>query len=145
MAAEIQVRVSLSINKGNISYGPTRPNAFAADFLGNSGPTPGMVVIATSITVINLANLATMGGWCRIENYDQTNFVIIGAYDADAAVFYPVLDLLPGESIVVRLSRFLTKELTPSAGTGSVDIVASSLAAKADIAPCNLLVEAFDK
>ncbi len=145
MAAEIQVRVSLTIVKGNIVYGPTRPNAFAADFLGSSGPTPGMVVIATNITTITLANLATLGGWCRMENYDQTNFVMVGIYDQDSAVFFPFLELLPGETVVLRLSRFINRELVPGTGTGSADRNVTVLAAKADVAPCNLLVEAFDK
>jgi hypothetical protein len=144
VAREIQVRSSLQINNGNTNY-LSQPVSFLANQETAGGPTPGMVAIAgtgagTSITLSALAR----PGLCRIQNLDATNFVQVGVWDGTN--FFPMIELLPGESYVVRLARDLNEEY--GTGTGTTSGVVNALRAKASgVGPgasINLLVEAFE-
>lgn len=145
MSQESQVQTSLRIKKGNLLY-QSQPNAFNADVAGTNGPSPGAVTIATKPTSISFAQLNTMGGLCRIMNIDTTNFVTWGILDSVTHHFYPLGEMLPGETYVLRLSRKLGTEYGTGAGTGT-DVVGTgdTLAFKADNAQVVVLVEAFDK
>ena len=137
MANEISVRVSLQITKNQLRY-QSQPTGFRADMNGNNGPTPGAVEVSVNGTDISLTQLSAMGGWCRIQNLDSTNYVEIGV--EAAGVFYPLLELKAGEVIVVRLSRHVQQE---AVGTGTYT-GSTTLRMRAEGGPVLVLVEAFD-
>jgi len=153
MSAEIQIRLSISINKGNLQF-QSYPQGFQADMAGQKGPVPGVITVAVTHTEVYFtqagsgcnAGIGTLvqPGYCWIQNLDQTNFVIFGIYDADTITFFPLGELLPGELTLFRLSRYLGQELKPGTGTGIADMGTSFLSFKADIAPCNVMVLEFD-
>ena len=103
MANEATVTANLKIQKGKLTY-QSQPTSYQADVSTANGPSPGAVtVVATGTgTTINLSQLATPS-LAVIANLDSTNFVSIGL--KIGATFYPFLELKPGESQVVRLSR----------------------------------------
>jgi len=144
MSNEATVQSSLRISKGNLKY-QSQPSQFQADVSVGNGPTPGAVTVSKFGTDINLSQLAAPG-LCRLMNLDATNYVEWGAYDLDSPLgqFTPVGELLPGESIVIRLSRFLGKQLGTGSGTPSID-TGITLRLKAHGASCICLVEAFDR
>jgi hypothetical protein len=142
MSNEITVRSYLQIRKSNVDY-RSYPQQFQANWNGQNGPTPGSVLIHTSQTTINLAQLV-MPGLCRIQNLDNANFVEWGIHDTTNGKFYPMGELLPGESYVFRLSRYLGYNIPSPSGTGTGGSDALQFAMKADTAPCVVLVEAFD-
>jgi hypothetical protein len=115
---------------------------FTADVGGLVGPTPGSFVVSVSGTDVDLSRLAAPGGLCRLVNNDPTNFVTVGVYEPGTDEFYPVLELLPGEGYVVRLSRSALREST---GTGTLPGgYDSKLQLRANAAPVVVSVEAFD-
>ena len=138
MADEIVVTGNLRIAKGNLLY-ISQPTSFRADMDGEKGPTPGQITALTTGTVINLSQLSTPG-LARIMNLDDTNYVTIGV--SDGSDFFPVLEMLPGETFPVRLSRYVNLEFDQT-GTGtSADV--NRLVAIANTAACEILIEAFD-
>jgi len=108
---------------------------------GDGGPTPGQITCTTTGTNVDLSVLATPG-LCRIQNLDGTNFVTVGIWDPETEVFYPLLELLAGESYALRLSRDLAWEF--ATGTGTIGPETNTLRIKADTASCDVLVEAFE-
>ena len=139
---EATLRIYLQIRKNNIDY-RSYPQAYSANVAGNNGPTPGSVLISTSVTDINLSQLVTPG-LCRIQNMDTVNFVEWGTHNLVTNVFSPLGEILPGESYVIRLSRFLGKSLPIGSGTGTISGSNIKFAMKADYAPCICKIEAFD-
>lgn len=129
MSNEAEIRTTLTIVKGNLEY-LNRPSTFSADIATANGPSPGVVSVGTGATgtQIVLSALSTPA-LTRIMNIDDTNFVEMGTWDG--VTFQPLLELLPGESYIIRLSR-------------NVQDSGDQLRAKADTAAVNLLVEAFD-
>ncbi len=119
MSNEARVVSSITIRgPENLQY-QSVPTAFQATVSIAKGPTPGLVV-ATQLGVVADLSLLTTPGLCFIANPDDTYPLEIGVYDPDANEFYPMLELLAGEQIAVRLSQFLGQEMgTASAGTGS--------------------------
>lgn len=148
MANEAQLRTSLYVRKqaddGTIllEY-QSRPSAFAADVSGTKGPVPGAIQVTTSGTDVDFSQLTTPG-LCRVMNFDSTNYVEYGIRDPDSRIFYPLGELLPGESFVLRLSRNIQEEYFPSTGTGTTT-PANKFHFKANTAACSVLVEAFEK
>ncbi len=141
MSNEIRIRTSLQVRNGETDY-QSRPTSFQADQSGTGGPSPGMVTATVDGVTVSFAELDDPA-MCRIQNLDQANFVTYGVWDATLAKFFPLGELLPGESYVLRLSRYLGQELV---GTGTMDSADSSgLRLKADYASCKVLVEAFDR
>jgi hypothetical protein len=140
MADEATLRISLSIRKGNLTY-QSQPTAFNADVTGTNGPAPGAFNVSTDGTNVDLSELTTPG-LCRLMNLDDTNYVEWGVWDPDTSRFYPLGEILPGESYVIRLSRHLTSEY---AATGtSVPDTNNTLRLKANTAACKCVVEAFE-
>lgn len=138
MANEANIRTSLQIRKGNVVY-QSQPTGFAADITGTAkGPTPGAISVAVTGTNVDLSQLTTPG-LCRIQNLDETNYITVGIYDGVS--FFPLMELLPDESFVIRLFRFIGDEYV---GTGTPADV-NYLRIKADTAACVALVEAFEK
>lgn len=143
MANEIRVQTSLQINTGSLQY-RSQPTQFNADMAGIGGPTPGQLVASLIGTDVDLSELEELGGLCRIQNLDDTNFVTYGIFDFSANRFYPLGEMLPGESYVLRLSREIGVEY--GTGTGSAPLgTGDTLRIKADTAPCKVLVEAFER
>lgn len=147
MANEARVTSNLSIlklrssdNKVLLQYNG-QPSAFQADVSGTKGPTPGAITVALAGTDVDLSEL-TQPGLCRISNQDDTNFVEYGIREPGTNTFYPLGELLPGESYVLRLSRNIQEEYQ---GTGTGTSTATNfLHFKANTAPVNVLVEAFE-
>lgn len=156
MSNEARVQSALSIRKTDpnglvlIDYA-SRPSGFLADVAGAKGPVPGALTIQRNFTIISLSQLNSPG-FCRFANLGlysgaaatgDTGLIEVGFYDANSPEFYPFLEIYPGESFVVRLSRFLNREITT--GTGTTPHGNSVLAAKATGAPTILLAEAFER
>ncbi len=141
MANEATVTSQLSIIKGKRQY-QSLPASFQATVSGTKGPTPGAVTVTTAGVEISLAALDTPG-LCRVQNLDTTNIVILGIRNPDQSEFYPFMDLLPEETFVFRLSRYINQELEAT-GTGTTGET-NQLWALAENADCQLLVEAHDK
>ncbi len=139
MASEASIRTSLQIKSGKLEY-RSQPTAFLADVSGSKGPTPGAIAATIAGVDVDLSEL-TVNGLCRIMNLDDTNFIEVGVWDGVS--FYPMMDLLAGESFVFRLSADLGKEFGTGTGTTGTDV--NTLRIKADTASCDVLVEAFER
>lgn len=142
MANEIQVTSSLVVVKNNLQY-QSRPAAFVADMAGGKGPTPGALTADEYGTTVDLSQLTTPG-LCRVANLDDddsTAHLLVGVYDG--ASFFPLIELLPGESYVFRLWRHLGQEFTgTSTGTPSD---ANQLRLMGVGGEVTALVEAFER
>lgn len=136
MSNEAQISSSLRILKGNLQY-QSIPTSFRADVTGTKGPTPGSIAVSTAGTDVDLSELSTPG-LCRLRNLDSANYVTWGIYDG--AYFFPLGEILAGESYVIRLSRVLGSESPGTAGTGA----GNRLRVMADTADCVVAVEAFE-
>lgn len=139
MADEAQIRSSLQIEVGKLEY-QSKPTAFKADVSVAGGPTPGTILCTTDGTDVSLSEL-TIPGLCRIQNLDNANFVEVGIWDGVS--YYPMMELLTGETFVFRLARDLGEEF--GTGTGTTGAAINTLRIKADTASCEVLVEAFEK
>lgn len=146
MANEARLNISMSIRKvssgGVVQLRHDVREAFVATVTGTKGPTPGSIAVDLDGTDIVFSELITPG-LCRLTNQDATNFVEVGIRDPATGLFYPVIELLPGETFVVRLSRNLQEDYT-NTGTGTSGPI-NYLHAKANVAAVNLLVEAFEQ
>lgn len=145
MANEAQVRSSLQILKQDgtiilIEF-QGKPTVFNADVTGTKGPSPGSMSASVEGTDVDFSELTTPG-LCRISNQDATNFVTVGIWDPEGNKFYPIDEILPGESYIRRLSRDLQEEF--GTGTGTTGAETNRLRLKADTAAVNVLVEAFE-
>jgi hypothetical protein len=142
MANEVRVNASLAINKptANQNY-QALPSAFRADMTGSKGPLPGAVTIPVIGADIDLSGLTSLGGFCRIMNIDTVNYVTYGIKDTGTNTFYPLGEMQPGETFIIRLSRKLGKD---EVGTGTFSGSTAHLHMKADTGPCVVKVEAFD-
>ena len=139
----VSIRTSLQLVIGNLTY-QSQPQAFTpADPVNVLGPTPGAVVVPVTGVDIDLSQLV-QPGLCRIMNIDDTNFVTYGIWDADNSALYPLGELLPAESYIIRLSRQLGEKEAAGTGTGATNTLPCTLRFKADSDSVNILVEAFD-
>ncbi len=141
MANEARIQSSLQISIGVQQY-LSRPTVFLADVSVADGPSPGSVTVSTAGTDISFSQL-TNPSLCRLMNLDSTNTIEVGVWDPDTAEFYPLLELLPGETFVVRLSSYLGSEMG-LVGTGTTGS-GVTMRAKAVGAASVLLVEAFGR
>jgi len=141
MSDEATIRSSLLVKQGETDY-QSRPTTFNADVAEGSGPTPGAITVSTAGTDVDLSELATPG-LCRMQNLDETNYVTFGIFDPETVKFYPLGELLPGESYVLRLAHDIEEEYGTGAGTGTTGADTNRLRIKAHAAACVVLVEAF--
>lgn len=141
MASEAVVTSDLRINVGGIQYRSPQPSRFQANVSLANGPTPGAFPVSVSGTDVNLS-LLTTPGLCSVQNLDSTNYVTLGVYEPDTDMFYPVMELLPGEVYVIRLARFLNREST---GTGTQVGYNAVLHLRANAATAWVRVDAFEK
>lgn len=144
MANEATVQAGLQVFKGTdpiqIQY-LSRPGSFVADVAGAKGPVPGAFTATLAGTDVDFSEL-TQPGLALFKNLDATNFVTWGIWDPEISKFYPIGEILPGEFYPIRLSRLLTGELGTGAGTTGPNT--NTLRFKADTAPLDVSVEAFE-
>lgn len=145
MANEATITGGLFIKNGNIEY-QSRPTAFQADVTGTKGPTPGAIAVSTSGVDVSLAELGTPG-LCRLMNLtdDDNIYITYGIWDPESTKFYPLGELLAGESYVIRLARDIQEEYGAGAGTGTTGADTNKLRLKAIGGAAVALVEAFEK
>jgi len=140
MADEIQITSNLVINQSNLKY-RSATNAYRADMAGAKGPSPGAITATVDGTEVDFSELTTPG-ICEIINIDETNYVEYGIWDAGASIFYPLGELLPGESYIIRLSKNIQEEY---AGTGTGTSASDNkLMFKANTASVVVVVNAFE-
>lgn len=140
MSGEARVRSTLQIVNGNLKYQP-KSVSFNPDVAGTKGPVPGAIAVTTAGTDVDFGELTTPA-LCKITNLDSTNFVEYGIWDPEGNTFYPLGELLAGESYVLRLSRNLQEEFGTASGT--IGANTNRLRLKADAATLNASVEAFE-
>lgn len=145
MADEARITSILNIRKTSgtkviLEY-TSRPGSFQANVTGTKGPVPGAVTATLAGNNIDFAELATPG-LTRVMNLDATNRYEIGIWDPDNSKFFPLLEVLPGESYVIRLSRNLQEEF--QTGTGTTGLGANRFRIKANGLAVEALIEAFE-
>jgi len=144
MANEATINSYLQIKKGNLDYS-SRPTSFKATVTTEAGPSPGQVTVTQAGVNIDLTEITVPGGFCRIQNIDSvtssTNYLEVGIWDGSS--FYPLMELLQGESYVFRLARNLGEEF--GVGTGTTGAGINTLRLKAFSASMSAVVEAFNK
>ncbi len=143
--ADGQIRSSLQIRKTSgtvvtIEY-TSKPTAFDIIVAGTKGPVPGAITVTTAGVDVDFSELTTPG-YCRLFNHDATNFYEYGIWDPEGNTFYPLGEVGPGESYVLKLSRNMQEEF--ETGTGTSGANTNRLRLKADTAPVEGLVEAFE-
>lgn len=142
--SDVSFRGSLDVRKGNLRY--RHPKAsFQADMTGSLGPTPGALLISVDGTDIDLGEIA-IPGFVVVDNYDETNFFTLGIWDPDTSLFYPFLEVGPGEFYPFKFSRFLLDEFDIGGlGTGTTGPSNQVLRAYADTADLNGFVGVFEQ
>lgn len=143
--ADGQIRSSLQIQKTSgsvvtLDYG-SKPTAFDITVAGTKGPVPGAITVTTAGVDVDFSELTTPG-YCRLFNHDATNFYEYGVWDPEGNTFYPLGEVGPGESYVIKLSRNLQEEF--ETGTGTSGANTNRLRLKADTASVEAVVEAFE-
>jgi len=139
MAGEIRITSNYQINKTPLVV-YSQPGSFIATLNGNKGPSPGVLSVPITGLNVDLSKL-TQPGICRIVNLDATNYLTAGIWDPDTSLFYPFMEILPGEFFVFRLSRSI---LNSETGAGTTVLTDKSLRLLANSATINCIVEAFD-
>lgn len=140
--ATVTVQSSLNVLGTNISY-RSQPTGFQGSTVLEKGPCPGAFTVPKGGKAIDFSNLVTPG-YCRIQNLDTKNFITVGVRDLITNRFYPLIEILPGESYPLRWSRSMLGEFSgtgthPVTGPESVEVWIL-----ANAAPCDVLVEAFE-
>lgn len=133
MANEATIQHSIVISKDNLKFRPAPVN-FRSNVSGTKGPVPGAVRVSVLGTDIDFSELTTPG-IVRITNISLLYFVEFGVYNG--STFFPVGELLPGESYIFRFSRYLNQGYVGT-GTGT-----DSFRIRGQ-APCDVVVEAFE-
>lgn len=147
MADEIKARSRLQIFKTDASGEIVLKDwglgvDFTADMDGNFGPAPGAMVATTEGADVDLSAFTTPG-FVFVKNDDDTNYVEVGVFDPETNVFYPFLELGPGEGFPLKLSRNFGEEY---AGTGTgTSAPTNTLRVKANAAPCNVFIGCFER
>lgn len=138
---EASIRSSLQVRSGELFY-QSQPTAFEADVAGSKGPSPGAITVSVFGTNIDLSQLVTPA-LCRVMNLDPTNYVEYGIRDPATGVFYPLGEILPGETYILRLSRNIQEDYY-NTGTGTTASI-NFFHFKANKAPCVVVIEAFER
>jgi hypothetical protein len=140
MSDEINVSIDIRVKKDNLDEHITA--RFTADMDGDEGGvTPGQITVPTTGIAVDFSEL-TQAGVCTIQNLDQTNYVTIGVKDTGTNRFYPLDEILPGETWARRISRKLGKQFF---GTGTGTGTDNVLWLDADTAACRVVVKCFEK
>lgn len=160
MANEATVLNSLLIRGPTVQQVQTNPRSFNADVSKDGGPCPGEILASKLGTDVVLSQL-TSPGLCWIMNlgvdalgnnlagtpgsqFTWANYVEVGLYDHTLNQFYPLMEILPGEFYLVRLSRFINQRIGTGSGTsGGGDVV--NLRVKAIGAASKVIVQAYER
>ena len=119
MSNEFTIGASVSVTNGNLKF--VSPSvSYRANQTTANGPAPGAVTATTTGVNVSLSQL-TLPGVTYVTNTDPTNYVTVGLYDG--TTFRPMLELLPGDSQVFRLSRTV---LTANTGADVIRLVANT-------------------
>ena len=150
MADEITVRSGYGIRKTSgttvLIDRQSRPQQFTIDMTNAKGPYPGWQIISTQVTAIDLSAFTTAGvvpGLCNFINLDPTNYIIVGIRDEETSRFYPFMKIGPTEAWTVYLASEMLEEYGTGPGTGTVEADVHRLAARANAAACDMVVEAY--
>ena len=135
MANEARIQIGLTIKKGNLNY-VLPSTAYTATITTDDpkGPVPGALTVTTAGVDVDFSELVTPG-LCKITNLDDTNFVSYGVYDG--ANFHYLGEMLPGETYVFRISRYLGGTDPGTSGDNTFRL-------QANTASCIVQVEAFE-
>ena len=147
MANEISVRAALNVDNGNLQYQST-PSEYTANMLSKNATSPG--VVTATPTGVWMFGMGTQGinfsaleqpsmSW--IQNLDNTLSVTVGLYWPDNDCFLPVFDLLAGEFVPLRLSKFLGS-IFPGTGTTNEGLVLLDI--RGNGGTCKVRIDAFD-
>ena len=134
MSSQATVQSSLNLTNGNLQFRSAGPGAFNPTVTGTNGPTPGCVTVPVAGIDIEFSQLTALGGLGQFYNIDSTNFITVGLRDILTNEFYPFIDVLPGESYVMRLSSKLPMHET---GTGTFSGSNAVVHAKTNTNPGN--------
>jgi hypothetical protein len=137
MANEARVTSALSIQRDNLNYNVQ--GTFLADVSMSKGPRPGGVTVNADGIDIDFGTLV-IPSLCRIAHVDGTDRIEYGI--RAGTTWYPVGELLPGESYVLRLSRNLGEQ-GYTTGTGTTGTI-HSLHLRSTGGVCEATVEAFE-
>jgi hypothetical protein len=140
MSNEIRVQGSLQVNNGSLQY-QSRPSSYSADMANEKGAAPGRVLATPAGVSVVFPSGVGPGGVAFVQNLG-TSPVEYGLWDAALGRFLPLLEMLPGEFHVVRLSRELGREFGTGTGTG-VSVGTSSLRLRSIGASSECVVMAF--
>ena len=99
MANEISLTTTFTLANNNLSYSSTE--TFNADQAVLGGPSNGVQLIGTAYESLGVTDITSLG-WAKFKNLDNSNWIEVGL--EISSTFYPFIRLLPGESVVVRLS-----------------------------------------
>lgn len=144
MANEATILSSLQIVKNNLNY-RSSPTAFRATVTGEKGPVPGAISVSPYGTNIDLSQLDNPS-LCRVYNLSTTTIVTYGINDPELGIFFPFGEILPGESYVLRLSRFLQEETGTGSATGTTTAETNRLRFRAEgVSDVNVVIEAFER
>ncbi len=114
--AEVHVRVSFSVRKGNLVYAPPQAQ-YAADMAGAFGPAPGSIQVTDGGTDVDLSQF-TDPGWLHVYNQEPDGgaSVSLGIYDPETDRYYPFIKLAPGQHTAFPLDELFRAE---HVGTGT--------------------------
>lgn len=140
MSNEISISQEVRIKKDNLNESVSA--RFQADMVGDAGgPTPGQIDVPVDGIAVDFIVLDTVG-ICVITNLDLLNYVTVGIKDLGTNRFYPIDEILAGETWSRRLSRKLGKQYYGTGtGTGSDNV----LWLDADTAECKVVVKGFER
>lgn len=125
MSREIQVTNNLRVIDGSQNYNRS------ATFVANKettgilkGPCPGAFTVTRQGLACDLSQL-TNPAFCRITNLEDADdtpnrIVEYGIADPQLARFYPLGEIYPGETFVLRLGRNLQGEFGTATGTAAL-------------------------
>lgn len=113
MADEIQVNLTIQVEKGELSFDVRE--TFTADLAG-SGYAAGAPATSTTEAAIGMGDVASAGVcWFKNLEADGGNVIEIGV--KPAATFYPLAKILPGECWPIRIADGVTLYMKAVAGT----------------------------
>lgn len=116
MAREASISYQFNLKKGNLSYSNRR--SFRVDVTGTIGPLPGGVTIPKTGRIIDFQGFIVEPGLCEVANFDETYSFEVGIFDLQINVFYPLMEVGPGEWWPFKLTRNLLEQYNDT-GTGT--------------------------
>jgi hypothetical protein len=151
MANEIAVSARLTIASGTLNYN-SAPTTYQADMAGLKGPAPGAISVplgfGVDVDFSQFTNYGLAPGWGTAQNLSTdtgNNYVDIGIYEPATGIFYPLLELLPGQILPLQLSRNLFEEFIGTiTGTGTT-ATNNTLRVRAHGSSCDVVFNFFAK